>query len=468
MSSRAAIAGVSAALCMAPAAHAAVTISTAATSNMSCVSGVCTPTAADAVLNVGDLESMLASGNVKLAAASEPVDVDVAASLSWVSTNTLTLDSYHAINVQQPVAVNGGGGLALITNDGGTGGQFAFLPGANVAFLNGAGSLTINGTAYRLVTDIATLASDIAANPSGSYALAGNYNAAPDGTYGDAPITTRYTGSFQGLGNTIFNLSIASGVKGANLGLFATIGLGANVADLTLQNAAVTDTGPRPGSIVGGLAAINEGTVFGVHVSGKISGVATSGGLIGANAGSLSFSSASGTVIGTRNVGGLTGNTIAALIDQCFADASASGSGHGLFIGGLIGYNDTATITNSYATGTVNGEKKARVGGLIGDSQAATVSASYAAGAVKGKSGSEVGGFLGAITLEGTYSHAYWDKTTSGTDSAAGNSKSVTGIRGLSDARLKASLPAGFDPTIWAESPSINNGLPYLINNPPQ
>jgi hypothetical protein len=29
-------------------------------------------------------------------------------------------------------------------------------------------------------------------------------------------------------------------------------------------------------------------------------------------------------------------------------------------------------------------------------------------------------------------------------------------------------LPEGFDPTIWAENPSINNGFPYLIANPPQ
>jgi hypothetical protein len=29
-------------------------------------------------------------------------------------------------------------------------------------------------------------------------------------------------------------------------------------------------------------------------------------------------------------------------------------------------------------------------------------------------------------------------------------------------------LPTGFDPKIWAENPNINNGLAYLINNPPE
>jgi hypothetical protein len=62
--SRAALGGIVAAVCLAPAAHATVTISSAATSNMSCTSGVCSPTAANAVLNVGDLTTMLASGNV--------------------------------------------------------------------------------------------------------------------------------------------------------------------------------------------------------------------------------------------------------------------------------------------------------------------------------------------------------------------------------------------------------------------
>src|SRR5579863_10017482 len=54
------------ALCLALPAHAAVTISSAATSNMTCASGICAPTATDAVLNVGDLEAMLSSGSAEV------------------------------------------------------------------------------------------------------------------------------------------------------------------------------------------------------------------------------------------------------------------------------------------------------------------------------------------------------------------------------------------------------------------
>ena len=43
----------------------------------------------------------------------------------------------------------------------------------------------------------------------------------------------------------------------------------------------------------------------------------------------------------------------------------------------------------------------------------------------------------------------------------------IPGITGLTTAQLQSGLPAGFDPSIWAESPNINGGLPYLITNPP-
>jgi hypothetical protein len=50
----------------------------------------------------------------------------------------------------------------------------------------------------------------------------------------------------------------------------------------------------------------------------------------------------------------------------------------------------------------------------------------------------------------------------------AGNIANDPGITGQTTAQLQAGLPAGFDPSIWAEDPGINNGLPYLIANPPQ
>jgi hypothetical protein len=50
----------------------------------------------------------------------------------------------------------------------------------------------------------------------------------------------------------------------------------------------------------------------------------------------------------------------------------------------------------------------------------------------------------------------------------AANVPDQSGLTGLTDAQLKSGLPPGFDPKIWGQSPSINNGYPYLLSNPPQ
>ena len=50
----------------------------------------------------------------------------------------------------------------------------------------------------------------------------------------------------------------------------------------------------------------------------------------------------------------------------------------------------------------------------------------------------------------------------------AGDPSDDPGITGLTDAQLKSALPAGFDPNVWGQSSSINNGWPYLLANPPQ
>jgi hypothetical protein len=73
-----------------------------------------------------------------------------------------------------------------------------------------------------------------------------------------------------------------------------------------------------------------------------------------------------------------------------------------------------------------------------------------------------------AAFADGSATNSYWDTTTSGTNKAAGNNPNLPGVTGQTTKQLKAHLPAGFDPTIWAQSKSINGGFPYLIANPPQ
>ncbi|MFL6691150.1 MAG: hypothetical protein ACJ8IR_13350 [Alphaproteobacteria bacterium] len=86
-------------------AHADVVISTDPTQNMTCSGGVCSPTAADAVLNVNALANMLATADTKVTTGSGAVNIDVVAALSWSSTSRLTLDANTNLNVQGSVTV---------------------------------------------------------------------------------------------------------------------------------------------------------------------------------------------------------------------------------------------------------------------------------------------------------------------------------------------------------------------------
>ena len=114
---------VSALILGANAAYATVAISTQPTANMTCSNGVCTPTASDAVLNVSDLDGLLANGDTTIKSTAQNPDIEIDAKLSWSSTHQLTLDSYHAIAFNKPVSVLAAGTLTITTNDGGTGGD---------------------------------------------------------------------------------------------------------------------------------------------------------------------------------------------------------------------------------------------------------------------------------------------------------------------------------------------------------
>ena len=61
-------------------------ISNAQTQDMHCADGVCAPTASDAVLNAGELQTLLASGNVQVTATGSGVqadNIDLHEALRW-------------------------------------------------------------------------------------------------------------------------------------------------------------------------------------------------------------------------------------------------------------------------------------------------------------------------------------------------------------------------------------------------
>jgi hypothetical protein len=198
---------------VAQAARADVEISSKATSNMSCDAGVCTATAQKAVLNVGDLATMLASGDVTVKTGSLAKDIDIDQALQWTSTARLTLDVQRSLIVKKPVTIAGSGALTITPNDGGSGGDLLFENKGSVTFWDTSSSLIINGQSFTLVKDIATLAADIAANPSGFYALANSYDA-KHVKFDKVPVPTPFAGIFEGLGQTISHLKITHRLDG--------------------------------------------------------------------------------------------------------------------------------------------------------------------------------------------------------------------------------------------------------------
>ena len=494
------VASIAVVLCMAPAAHAAATISSAATQNMSCTGGVCSPTAKNAVLNVGDLTTMLASGSVSVntgtgSLAQQVQNIVVSAGFSWSSSSSLTLEAYDSVTVDKPVAVNGTGAVSLVTNNGGTSGNLSFGSKGSLSFLGTANSLTIDGAAFTLENSVVALAAAINSNAAGNYALAHSYDASKDGSYSGPPVTTTLSGAVQGLGNTISNLSISGHpARVTNIGLFADIGQSGIVSNLVLTALSFNASSSHTGFNVGGLAGLNQGTLEYDRTAGSVAvGANQAGGLVGDNQGTI-VSSSSSVDVGTKSgwAGGVAGVNHGTIllssasgsvrgiiaggllavdyglhgVSQCFSTGRVSGN-TGAYLGGLVGESDGGEIENSYATGSVSGHQKSDIGGFLGLNAVEEVSSSYSTGHVSGPMGySFVGGFVGTDDADLT-TNSYWDTTTSGTDDGV-NGGNETGLTGLTTVQLQAGLPSGFDPTVWAQSPSINHGLPYLINNPSQ
>ncbi len=440
--------------------------------------GVCQPTAADATLNAGDLQTMLASGAVTVTttgAGVEANDIAIAKGFSWSTASKLEFDAHSSIAIGQAVKVPGNGGLSLVTNKGGAGGSLAISGKGNITFKKLSSALSIDGKSYTLVNSVKSLASAVAANPKGRFALVESYDAQPDGNYPTAPVG-EFAGTLEGLGNTISHLTIFD-MNNSEDGLFDFIDHKGVVRDIGLPDVSIKNSNSAGFARAGALAAFSYGTVTRVYATGAVGCddrffSFDGGGLIGVNYGPVSDSWADVDIVAGEQaeIGGLIGNDHGA-ISQSFAGGSLSAYQQS-DEGGLVGYVvGNVSITNSYATAAV-GNQGFSLGGFIGMNLGSKkISSSYSSGAVTEAAGSSAGGFIGYDETGSRLARNYWDETTSGiTDptQGAGSVENDPGIKGLTDQQFQSRLPKGFDPAIWARDPAINGGLPYLINNPPQ
>jgi hypothetical protein len=413
-------------------ADAAITISAKSTRNVDCSNGVCTATAKNAVLNVSDVTAMLASGNLAIQSGNKAEDIQVEAPFSWTADTSLTLDAHRSILIHKPVLVAGPGGLNIMTD--GALGNFYFGRKGSVNFLGTSNPLTINGQSYMLVSDIASLANAIAANPAENYALAHDYDARSDGTYTSSPIQTTFTGNFEGLGNTVSHLS-AKNRRNDPTGFFATIVAG-TIQNFSLSHIRITIYGKA--REVGGIAGANAGTFVNDHVSGTIRSTAENagiGGLAGYNGGLIDRSSASAQIIGAggARAGGLAGANTAS-IRESFSTGTVIG-GDSSRVGGLVGDNLFSNsgfgIKDSYALASASGGAASQAGGFVGRQEATDgeIATSFSIGAVLGGESSLTGGFGGVVHKSTSIAECYWDTTTSGTTQAVGERETAAASR---------------------------------------
>ncbi len=397
------------------------------------------------------------------------------AQISWSSGNSLTLNAAGNINFAAGASITGSGGgagLVLRADSGGSGiGTVNFAGGIQVSLIYGSEQLfynpasnrtvanggtnnaagTVNGSSFTGATPGETWGSFISAsaggftpymlvnnvydlqninnNLSANYALGRNIDASATSGWnagaGLIPLGTDaagnvqgagFTGSFNGAGNTISNLTVNRGSGLFNslndAGLFGYVGGGSIISNVGLINVSIAgDIG------VGGLAGVNAG-------------------------GTITASYATGAVTGQKNVGGLVGQNAP---------------------GGVI--------SNSYATSTVSAANiTSNAGGLVGENDGSIVS-SYATGATSGLSASSTGGLVGQNTGTGTVANSYFDTNTTGQTAGIGSNSNGGGASatGLTTATFQdGSLPAGLSSATWS---ATNGSYPALnwqaVSSPP-
>lgn len=271
-----------------------------------------------------------------------------------------------------------------------------------------------SASATTLITDCAGLQA-IVDNLSENYELANNINCEETWSEGFTQIgdfAEPFTGTLDGKGFVIDDPMI-DGISDY-AGLFSVTGSTAVIKNLGVTRAAITGS-----SYTSILVGYNQGTIQEVFTEGTVTNIDSSyaGGLVGINSG--------GDIINSYS----------------HAAVSVVSGNYG---GGLVGYQDTqGTITNSYSTGELSG---ANPGGLIG------------------------------YNMSGTITDSFWDTTTSGdSTSYGGTGKSTadmttaTTFTDTDTTGLETPWDFVGDPNddtatdnIWAIDTTNNSNYPYL------
>ena len=172
----------------------------------------------------------------------------------------------------------------------------------------------------------------------------------------------------------------------------------------TLSNLVIDRTSLR----VGLFGQLSSGAIAGIGLLNiNVRGSTLAGGLVGSNqSGTITNSYSVGRVSG-HEVGGLVGYNWAGAISNSYSRVSVNGVHK---VGGLVGTNIYGAITNSYSIGKVSGYNQL-IGGLVGWNKAGTINHSYSMGQVSGWC--RLGGLVGTNS-GGTIRSSYSSGSVSG------------------------------------------------------
>ena len=330
--------------------------------------------------------------------------------------------------------------------------------GPNVGGLFGivSGSLTAEGTRIEGTT--------IDANATAVGGVVGTVEAAAHFTKLNADVTVRANGGNVGglvgsasSATTGQDVTLNAVVDGSNF-VGGVIGYATERASLQRLDGDVVVAG---GSYVGGAFGYARGgtSTTDVHVRGTVHGTKRVGGIVGllqsvgTDGTTLARTTWQGDVRGANHVGGLVGLAEGALTG---VRTSASGDvgradGSSKRVGGLVGTVDDEVVSfsDAFFDGATSGTEN--VGGLVGDLRSdgtLTMARTYASATVGGTT--TTGALIG--NAAGTWNGAAvaWDRDLGGTD-AAGTSAALAGAQGVTTAALRD--VATFDALGWSIAP---------------
>lgn len=270
-----------------------------------------------------------------------------------------------------------------------------------------------------------------------------------------------FTGVFNGNGHTISGVQYEG--KGSNQGLFRIIAEGAVIENLKVQ-VKINPEGEQ--SNIGGLCAVNYGTINNCTVSGYVSGVSETGGIAGKNekTGEIRGSTSLAQVKGENQTGGITGTNLGLIINSTNSgNVNIEANEWGTNTGGIAGENDGA-IKNSINNGNVGYSHTGyNTGGITGILTGYLEGCSNK-GTIEGRR--DVGGVVGQldISYKVEYSVNYLEELSNEINGVTDSLKNLSENVGKSSSSTASQLKSVLSQSQKLVN-NLNNSIQESVNN---